>query len=277
MNDPLKFMRQSEFRHTSMIVGWGADAGKLGEAVTDYLIKKLGGRLFHEIDPTEYYPLGGVTIEDDMVQFPESQFYVCSEWNLVIFKSTPPNFELYNFFKQILDIAERYCKVKDVYAVGGIVSFGPHTIPRQILGTFSTAGVKEGLGSVDIDSDLDYETPVGQKPTLNTYLLWAVRNRKISGINLWVPVPFYLISLDDPEAQKLVLEYFNRRFGFGFDLTEFDEAIRRQNEQINEAREIYPELDDYFGKLEGGFQLTEDEKMKLVKLVEEHLKAKRAV
>ncbi len=126
-------------------------------------------------------------------------------------------------------------------------------------------------------NDLNYETPMGQKPTLNTYLLWITSKRKISGVNLWIPVPFYFISLDDPKAQKRLLEFFNKRFGFKFDLTEFDTSIKRQNQQINEARDMYPEIDDYFNKLESSIRLSEDENIKLVKLIEEYLKAKGGV
>jgi len=277
MTGPLKITALPGFKNSSMVVGWGGDAGRLGEAVTDYLIDKLDGRLYCEIDPSEYFPLGGVSIEDDLVQFPVSQFYVCPDHNLVIFKSDPPCFELYQFFQQVLDIAEQSCHVKEVYSIGGIVSMYPHTIPRQLLGAFSSVSMKERFRDIDIESDLNYETPMGQKPTLNTYLLWVIRNRKISGANLLIPVPFYFLSLDDPKAQKRILEFFNKRFRFGFDLREFDEDIKSQNQLINEARDIYPEIDEYFGKLESNLRLSEDENMKLVKMLEEYLKAKGSV
>jgi proteasome assembly chaperone (PAC2) family protein len=151
MTDPLEFMAHPEFQCSSMVVGWEGDVGKLGESITDYLIKKLDGQLFYEIDPAEYFSLGGVTIEDDLVQFPESQFYICPKYNLVIFKSSPPTFEIYKFFKQILDIAEKYCKVREIYSIGGIVSLNPHTVPRQLLGTFSSKRIKEELSYINFD------------------------------------------------------------------------------------------------------------------------------
>ena len=277
MRNPLKFLARPEFQYSSLVVGWEDDAGKLGEAVTDYLIQKLGGQPFCEIDPGDYFPLGGVGIEDDLVQFPESRFYACPEHHLVVFRSTPPSFEFFQFFQQVLDVAEQYCNVREIYAVGSLASLNPHTVNRQLLGTFSSAEVKRAFSRIDIDSNVDFETPLGQKPTLNTYLLWAIKNRNLSGINLWVPVPFYLMSVDDPKAQKRVLEFFNKRFGFGFDLSPFDEVIKDQNHRINEARDIYPEIDDYILKLENNLRLTEDENMKLVKLLGEYLKAKRRV
>jgi proteasome assembly chaperone (PAC2) family protein len=276
MIDPLNlsYKRQEPGRST-LVVGWNSDTGRLGEGVTGYLIKKLNGQLFYEIEPTDFFPLGSVTIEDDMVQFPESKFYICPDYNLVVFISSPPVFELFSFFQKVLDVAEKYCNVKEVYSVGGMASLDLHTCPRQLLGSFSTRKVKESQAEYDIDGDLNYETPHGQKPMLNSFLLWAARRRKLAGIDLSIPIPFYYISLDDYKAQKRVLEFLDQRFNLGFDFWEFDENIKRQNQYLNNIRDNYPEIDDYFIRLESNLHLSEEENMKLIKIVEENLKVKR--
>lgn len=74
MRDPLKYPWHPEFQYSSLVVGWGSDAGKLGDAVTDYIIKKLNGQLFYEIEPDEYFLLGGVTIEDDLLSSRKANF-----------------------------------------------------------------------------------------------------------------------------------------------------------------------------------------------------------
>jgi proteasome assembly chaperone (PAC2) family protein len=275
MKEPLEFSWQPEPQNSSLIVGWGSDAGRLGEAVTDYIIERLDGRFFYEIDPSKYFSLGGVTIEDDLVQFPESKFYACNKHNLVIFKSAPPTFEAYKFVNQILDIAVRYCKVKEIYSIGGMVSPGMHTVSRQLIGTFSSTRFKEELGSYGLENNLNYETPTGQKPTLNSFLLWITRRRNLTGVNIWTPVPFYLMSVDDPKSQKRVHEFFNQRFKLGMDLSEFDENIKKQNMKINQLRNTNSEIDDCLIRLESNLRLTEDENMKLVKQVEEYLKDRR--
>lgn len=197
---------------------------------------------------------------------------MCPKHNLIVFKSAPPSFEMYKFFNRILDIAEHYCRVKEIYAIGGMVSLNPHTKPRELLGTFSSREVKEDLSSYDVDSNSNFETPPGQKPTLNSFLLWMTRRRNLHGINLWIPVPFYLMAVDDPKSQKRILEFFNKRFEFGINLSEFDEAIIKQNTKINEIRSLNPEIDDYLMRLESNLRLSEDENLKLVKQIEENLK-----
>ena len=108
MKNLVKFSSQPELKSPSLIVGWTADASKLGTKITDYLNKKLGGESFCAVEPIEFFPMGGVTIEDDLVQFPESEFYACPEHDLLVFKSTPPSYEWYRFLNLIMDVAEQY-------------------------------------------------------------------------------------------------------------------------------------------------------------------------
>jgi proteasome assembly chaperone (PAC2) family protein len=116
------------------------------------------------------------------------------------------------------------------------------------LGVFNTARFKEDLISYRIDSNSSFETPPGQKPTLNSLLLWTAQKRDIAGAGLWIPVPFYLMSVDDPKSQKRVLEFLNERFKLKIDLSELNDAIKEQNRKINEVRNTYPEIDSCFKK-----------------------------
>ena len=119
MNDFLKFSWQPKLQNPALIVGWNIDAAKLGATVADYLIRKLGCQSFGEIEPVEFFSLGGVAIEDNLVQFPESKFYACPERDLVVFKSDPPSYGWYKFLNLILDAAEQYCHIREIYTIGG--------------------------------------------------------------------------------------------------------------------------------------------------------------
>lgn len=272
MSDPLDLSWKPGSHLASLVVGWRSDAGRLGETVTGYLNDKLGGKKFYEIEPAEFFHLNGITIEDDLVQFPECNFYACPENNLVIFQSPPPNYEWYRFFNRVLDVAEHYGKVKEIYLLGGMVSLLPHSASRQMWGTFSSLEMKEELVSYDLGSGLDYQTPPGQKPTLNSFFLWTARKRNLKGVSLWVPVPFYLMSVDDPKAQKKILEFFKQRLNIEIDLNGLDESISQQDRRLADARSLLPDIDGYLTKLESNQRLSEEENMKLVKEVEDYLK-----
>ena len=275
MNDLLRFYWQPELQSPSLVIGWSVDAGKLGTRVTDYLNKKLGGQSFCEIEPVEFFPLGGVTIEDDLVQFPESKFYVCPNKDLIVLKSHPPGYEWYKFLNTVLDAAGHGCPVKELYAIGGMVSLGAHTAPRELLVTFNSLEMQKALSSYNLAGIEDYETPHGRRPTLNSFLLWTGKRRSIPGVTLWVPVPFYLVAVDDPRAQRKVLEFLNQRLDLGLDLSDLDEEIRQQNRLIAEVRNNFPHIDGAIKRLESNLMLSAEENQKLAKEIGELLREKR--
>ncbi len=274
MKDLFKLSGQSELRNPSLVVGWSTDAGKLGSRVTDYLNKKLGSRDLGEIEPTDFFPLGGVTIEDDLVRFPESKFYACPQNNLVIFKGDAPSYEWSKFINLILDVAGQYGHVKELYVIGGMVFLGAHTAPRELIPIFNSSELKQSLSQYNLGRNMDYQTPPGQRPTLNSLLLWVAKQRNIPGVSLWVPIPFYLAAVEDPKAQKKLLEFFDQRLSLQIDFQDIDEDIRRQNEKIARVRDSSPEINDYIGKLESNLRLSENENENLLKQIEEFLRRK---
>lgn len=268
---PFKIYQKPEFQHSSLVVSWSEDAGKLGIKVTDYLNKKLGGKEFAEIDPQDFFPLGGVLIEDNVAQFPESKFYSCQKENLVIFESNPPMSEWYKFLNSVLDVAEHYCHTKELYIIGGMVSSSAHTTPRELIAIANSSQAKQALSGYNLVANIDYETPPSQKPTLSSFLLWIAERRNIAGVSLWVPIPFYLVAIEDLQACRKTLDFLDKRLGLGLDFRDLDEEVTRQNKKIAQVRNQFPELDDYIRKLESNLSLTEKENEKLIRGIEEFL------
>jgi len=271
-NHAIKIYGRPELQSSSLVVGWSEDAGKLGPKVIDYLNRKLGAKEFGEIEPAAFFPLRGVSVEGDIAQFPESKFYCCQEKNLVTLKSNLPRFEWYKFLNSVLDVAEHYCHTKELYTVGGMVSLSAHTAPRELLAIANSPEMKKVLSRYDVATDMDYETPPGQRPTLSSFLLWVAKRRNMAGASLWVPVPFYLVATDDPRAWRKTIEFLDKRFGLGIDFRDLDEEAARQNDKIAQLRNRFPQLDDYIRRLESKLTLTEEENEKLVKEIEEFLR-----
>ena len=269
---PFKLFIKPKLESSSLVIAWNQDAGRVGTKVTDYLNKELASRELAEIDPEGFFSLSGVSVEDNIAQFPESKFYWCRGKSLVIFKSDIPRYEWYEFLSLVLDIAEKYCKVKEIYTVGGMVSPGAHTTPRLLLSVANSTEMKRMLRQYDLISDMDYETQDGQRPTFSSFLLWAAKRRNIAGASLWVPVPFYLLAVEDPGACKKVTEFFDRRFELNINFADMNDEITRQDRKIAQIRSQLPELDGYINKLENDLGLTVDESEKLVKEMEEWLR-----
>jgi proteasome assembly chaperone (PAC2) family protein len=268
---PIKIYKEPDLRRSSLVLGWSEDMSNLGRKVTEYLNQKLKGQKFAEIEPEDFFPLGGVAIEDNLAQFPESKFYACQEHKLVVFQSGSPGVEWYKFLNSVLDVAEYHCRVKELYTIGAMVSFSAHTTPRELLAVVNSAEMKEVLGQHDLARDLDYQTPPGERPTLNSFLLWVAKERNIPGVSLWVPIPFYLAAMEDAQAQKKVLSFFNERLDLKIDFSALDQEIREQNEQLARARSRFPQIDDYINRLESNLMLSEEENGELIKKIEDFL------
>ena len=272
MTELLKFSAQPKLRKPTLVIGWESDTARLGEKVTDNLIKNLDAQPFCDIDPVEFFPLGGVTIENDIVQFPQSTFYACREHNLIIFRSAIPRYEWYKFLNLGVDGAQEYCRVKEMYAGGGMITFAPHTAPRDSWATFSSPKIKKSLSSYQLSREMDFETPPGSRPTLNSYLLWIAKKRELPAVSLWVPVPFYLITTNDPDSHKKALEFFDTRLALNLDYTDIDVTIKQQNEKLRRLRQSSEEVDAYIKKLERNQRLSEEEHENMVKAVDDCLR-----
>ena len=270
MDDLLKFSRQPQLNEASLVIGWSSDAGRIGANVTSYLIDKLGGEKFCDIDPVEFFSLGGASIENDIVQFPESKFYSCSKNNLILLRSVTPYIEWYKFLNLVLDVAEKY-RVREIYVVGGMISLGAHTNPREITGTCNNVEIKRTLDPYKVVGDLNYESPAGQKPTFNSFLLWAAQKRGIAAVSLWIPVPFYLVNVGDYLAHKILVDFFNRRFNLNLDMDDIKNSHELQNVKISEARRNVSEINEFINRLEANMTLTDEENQKLLYELENYL------
>lgn len=257
---------EPELENASLIVGWQEDAGKLGSKVIDYLNKHIRGRSFCEIDPVEFFPLGGVAIDNNVAQFPVSRFYAGTRKDLILFVSTEPPHERCRFLNSVLDVAEHHCRIKELYTVSGTISPIAHTHPRRLLAVFNQPEFQERLGGYEFE-DMTWEGP----PAINSFLLWLAQRRGIQGVSLWPEIAFYLAATEDPRAARVVLSFFDRRFDLGVDLAGLDSEIEDQNERIALLRREEPQTDRYIRTLEIGISLNEEEQLRLANIVTDFL------
>jgi proteasome assembly chaperone (PAC2) family protein len=159
-----------------------------------------------------------------------------------------------------------------MYAVGGMITIATHTAPRESWATFSSAKIKKTLSPYQLSREMDFETPPGSRPTLNSYLLWIAKNRDVPAVNLWVPVPFYLMTNEDPAAHKKALEFLDKRMDLELDYSGIDAGIKQQNEKLRRLRLSSEEIDGYFRKLESSQPLSEAERESLIKAIDDCLR-----
>lgn len=270
MTGPVRVYSRPDLENASLIVGWLEDVGKVGPRVIEYLKTHISAKMFCEIEPEKFFPLDGVAVIDDVAQFPMSKFFVDGEDGLVLFESNQPLNERYKFLNDVLDVGQYYCKIKELYTIGGIISPIAHTSPRRLLSVFNQSEFHDQLRGFELE-DMAWEG----SPAINSFLLWAAQQRNIPGLSLWSEVAFYLAAVGDSKAAKSALSFFNRRFDLGLDFTALDSEIEAQDDKLATLRRENPEIDKYIRTLEVGLSLNEDEQLKLAQGVAEFLEKDR--
>lgn len=266
MKNIFKFSKQPNFENASLIVGWQKDAGQLSQKVIEYLHKKINSRSFCEIEPVDFFSLAGVTVEKDIAQFPQGKFYFGQRNDLVIFKSSEPEFERYRFLNTVSDLAQHYCKIKQLYTISGTVSSIAHTDSRKIWAVFNQQEFQNQLAGFGLE-DMNWQG----KPAINSFLLWVAKRKGIPGVSLWTQIPFYLAAGEDFQAIKLTLSFLDKRFNLEMDFKELDEQITKQNTRIDQLRREDSEINRFIAALESGLSLDEEEQLELIKGVTELL------
>lgn len=268
----IRLSRNPGLKESIMVVAWAEDAGGLGVRTADYLIQSLGCREFGEILPEGFFPMGGVNVVDDLARFPDSRLYMCDSSSIVIFKSSIPRMGWHRFLTSLLDVAQRDCGVKEIYTLGAMISSAAHTVPRLLISIVNKREIKAALKPYNVLADNDYESPPGQKPTLSSYLSWLAGQRGIPAVNLWVPVPYYLVPIDDPRSVKRLVYFFNSKFNLGVDFTALDAVIAGQNDRLAQLFEKSPEIKNMVRRLEVGDGLDGEESEKLAREIAEALR-----
>lgn len=274
MNESLAYSitAKAKLEHNVLIVAWNEDASKLGLGTADFLIRNLGCIESGEILSESFFPMAGVSVEDDVAQFPESKFYTSAARNLVVLRSNIPRTGWHRFLGALLDAAEKELNVTEIYTLGAMVASAAHTMPRLLISVVNSKEMKSRLEPFDVSADTDYETQPGQKPTLSAYLLWMARQRGIQAANLWVPVPYYLVPVDDPRACKRLVYFFNSKLDLGIDFTALDAHISAQNNKISELYGKSPDIEKFVRRLETGEGLEQEESEKLAREMADFLK-----
>lgn len=271
MTELLKFSGMPKLNNPTMIVSWEGDAARLGEKVTEYLLTNLNTQPFCEIDPVEFFPMGGVIVVNNVVQFPRSTFYACPEHDLIIFHSTIPEYEWVKFFNLILEVAQKHFQGKEMYALGTTITLDTHNASRDCWATSNSNQIKDNLIPFILPDEMEIETPSGSQPTLNSFLLWTAKNKNFPAASLWMPVPFYLTTAEDPKAYQNILGFLNSKLKLNLDFKEIYDDVTRQNKMLGHLRKSSPEVNSYFCKLERNTKLSPEEYESLYRIINEYL------
>jgi predicted ATP-grasp superfamily ATP-dependent carboligase len=101
--------------------------------------------------------------------------------------------------------------------------------------------------------------------------MWVAKRRNIHGASLWVPVPFYLLTAEDPRGCVKIIDFFNKRLELGIESTELKREVTEQDRRIDKMKQEYPEIGDYIDRLESNLGLSEEQSDKLIEIINKYL------
>ncbi len=260
--------REPGILHPTLLVGWETqDVGNVGKEVINYIQEQCGGEEVAELDPMGFFAFEGAIFKDNLIQIPHSKFKECTEEKLLMFSSDEPMYEKYSFLTTVLDFCVEQYGVGSLYTFNGSPTPMAHTEERNMFLVFNRETLREEFPENEYIEHISWEGP----PAMSTYLLWAALKKGISGITVWVEVPFYLSSVKDPLAVKCVLSFLDEHLNLGINLQQLDEEIDRQEELLLELTEANPEVREMLEKLEREEELEENEQIFLSKAVYDYL------
>ncbi len=257
-----KFSSQPELHNPALIIGWDHDAGRLSPTVIEYLNRTINVESFCRIEPERFFSLGGVAIERNIALFPDSRFYYSRNYNVVLFKSTEPQFEHYAFLNAVLDVAQHYCKARELFTVNATISGIAHTGSRVISAVFNQPTILNRFSGSQL-KNMTWQGP----PATSSYLLWLAGKRGIPAVSLWTEIPFYLAAVKDFLAVKNTVRFLAETLNLDVDFKELDDQARLQNQNIERLRARDAEIDNAIASLESGLELTEQQQMDLIKKI----------
>lgn len=261
-----RFTSQPRLEKPSLVVGWMKDTGDVSRGVADFLAGVAGGHSFCQIEPADFFSVGGVTVESDIAKFPQSRFFSDDRSNVLLLRSDEPQSRRYEFLNAVLDLAEHY-QVDALYTVDGIASMTAHTLERRVFGIFNDPSIQQKLR---------WYLPVGLSwqgaPHTSTYLLWLAKQRHLPAVGLWVEVPFYLAGYSDARAVKAAASMLGYIIGWEYDTDELDRRVAEEEEELAELRQEDLEIDTKIQALEQGESLDATEQVELMEAIQGALK-----
>jgi predicted ATP-grasp superfamily ATP-dependent carboligase len=265
-----RFITQPQLENTSFVVGWTKDAGAVSGTAVNYLVEASTGSRFCQVEPVGFFPVGGVTVENDVAQFPESELSYSQAANVVVLRSDEPQTHRYEFLEGIVDFAQHYARTATLYTINGLPALIPHTATRRVFGVYNGPAVQTKLRPL-VSAGMTWQG----MPHLSTHLLWLARSQGLAGAGLWVEVPFYLTDYQDLWAVKSAVSLLGIILGQHWELDKLDRFIDEEDEKFGRLRKEDRDIDAKIRNLEEGHSLDRQEQMELAEAVQNALRGGR--
>jgi hypothetical protein len=216
-----------------LIAAWPGIANVALGAVS-YLREKLKAEEFAEVEPLPFFDLGGISIEDNIIQspeFPRSIFYYWKSQepgkDLIIFEGeAQPSVQTYQFATKVLEFAQGF-KVKQVYTLAAALVQRFKEEP-EVWVAATEASLLEKLDKQGLVLKGDFYVA-----GMNGLLLSVAKEKKVDGICLLGETPHLPAEVGNPFASLTTLKALSRIIKLDLDLTELADSAKHARREID--------------------------------------------
>jgi len=236
-----KFHKEPRLKRPYMIAAWPG-MGNVALKAGKYLVEKLKGEEFGEIEPAGFFHPVGAFIKYNVVEvpkFPKTSFYYWVDGRalhdlVIILGEAQPSLEKeYEFACEILELAMEW-GVERIYTFAAMPSVMEHTSEPKVWGVVTHASLAKDLGNYGVSLMNE-----GQISGMNGLLLAVAKEKGLQGICLLGELPYYTIQIENPKSSKVVLETLCKMLGIEIDTSGLDHQAEEIDKQIEKFLDYF--------------------------------------
>ncbi len=245
--EEVRFSYQPQLNQPVLLAAWPG-IGHVALHAATYLREQLGAAEFAQVDAVPYFDLGGVFVEEDIIQpprFPQNSFFAWHHpdggQDLIIFTSeAQPSTQGYQFAHLVLEVATGL-GVQSMFTLAAALMNELPDTPR-VWAAVSHPGRRPELEQYGVALKGDFYIA-----GMNGLLLAVAQERGLEATCLLGETPRFAPHIENPSASLAVLEVLVPLLGLPVDLTELrGEAKQARTELRRLLAESRKEFIDHF-------------------------------
>lgn len=235
--------------------GW-PDAAESATRAMKYLVRKLPGKKFAEIDPEEFYDFTVVRPHtrvnrrgERIIRWPQNDFYYFKPRDeqgsgLILYVGTEPNLKWRAFSGILTGIAETH-GVKLVVSLGALLDAVPHTRAPKVTGRASSSELTQKAEWLGIRNS-GYQGPTG----IHTAFMDACAKMDLPYASIWGHCPHYVQTSPNPHVSHALLQKLRSLVDFDIEMEELRLSGEAFETEVTKAIAKQPEVSTYVERLE---------------------------
>lgn len=225
--EEVRFSHQPQLNQPVLLAAWPG-IGQVALYAATYLRKQLGASEFAQVDAEPYFDLGGVFVEDDIIQpprFPENSFFAWHHpdggQDLIIFTGeAQPSAQGYRLANLVLDVATGL-GTQSVFTLAAALMSELPDVPR-VWAAVSDPGQRQNMERYGVALKGDFYIA-----GMNGLLPAAAQERGLEATCLLGETPRFAPHVENPAAALAVLEILVPLLGLPVDLTDLKEEAKQ--------------------------------------------------